>query len=183
MIGLIGLAFKSFSDLMNAAQMVGQAPVALLEDRKGHDTEWLDPDEVDFESDGEAPAPPDEENFDLIKYTSPAGEMSAYLTPDPGDGKRHPAMVWAKGGFGGIGDFLWGEQNRLNDQSAQAFRDAGIVLMCPSFRGENENLGQFELFYGEVDDFIAAIEHVKSLPYVDPERVYIGGHSIGGTIT
>ncbi|MGY8641260.1 MAG: hypothetical protein ACKVJU_09215 [Verrucomicrobiales bacterium] len=59
-IGLIGLAFKTFSDLMNAAQLVGQAPVALLEDRKGNETEWLDPDEVDFESDGEAPAPRDE---------------------------------------------------------------------------------------------------------------------------
>ena len=45
---------------MNAAQLVGQAPVALLEDRKGNETEWLDPDEVDFESDGEAPAPRDE---------------------------------------------------------------------------------------------------------------------------
>jgi hypothetical protein len=92
-------------------------------------------------------------------------------------------MIWAKGGFGGIGDFLWEESSRTNDQSAKAFREAGILMMCPSWRGENDNPGRFELFYGEVDDFLAAIEYARTLPYVDPERIYIGGHSTGGTQT
>src|SRR5262245_25814243 len=38
-----------------------------------------------------APQPPPDV-FRLIKYRSPVGELSAYLTPDPGDGQKHPAI-------------------------------------------------------------------------------------------
>ena len=151
----------------------------LLEDREGHTTEWRP---SSYETDGEIDQPP-EGVFELVRYPAPAGKLAAYLTPDPGDGKRHPAMVWAKGGFGGVGSFLWNPARRTNDQSARAFREAGIVLMCPSWRAENDNPGRFEMFYGEVEDFLAAVEYIKTLPYVDPQRVYIGGHSTGGTIS
>ncbi len=49
--------------------------------------------------------------------------------------------------------------------------------------GENDNPGQFELFYGEVDDAVAAIDYLRSVPYVDPSRIYLAGHSTGGSIT
>ena len=137
---------------------------------------------VNYEADG-APDEPDGETLELVYYPSEEGKLAAYLSPDPSDGKKHPVMIWSKGGFGGIGGFFWDEPSRLNDQSARAFREAGIILMCPSYRGENENPGKFELFYGEVNDFLSAVEYAKSLPYVDPERVYLGGHSTGGTIT
>ncbi len=153
--------------------------VPLFEERKGHQPQWR---ASSYKADGPADVPP-KELFELIHYTSPAGRLAAYVTPNPGDGKRHPAMVWAHGGFGGIGDFFWSAQAKRNDQSARAFREAGIVLMAPSWRGENDNPGRFELFYGEIEDMLAAVEYVKTLPYVDPERVYIGGHSTGGTVT
>jgi hypothetical protein len=54
--------------------------------------------------------------------------------------------------------------------------------MLPSRRGGNDNPGRFEQLYGEADDLVAAIEHVRALPYVDPERVYVGGHSTGATL-
>jgi dipeptidyl aminopeptidase/acylaminoacyl peptidase len=92
-------------------------------------------------------------------------------------------VVWAHGGFGGIGDHFWEVAPRDNDQSARAFREAGLILMCPSWRGENDNPGRFELFYGEVDDLLAARDYLSALPYVDPERVYFAGHSTGGTLT
>jgi acetyl esterase/lipase len=34
-----------------------------------------------------------------------------------------------------------------------------------------------------VDDAVAAVEYVAALPYVDPTRIYMVGHSSGGTIT
>ncbi len=151
----------------------------LLEERQGHEWRWQD---TEYESDGALETPP-EDYFSVVYYPSPVGKLAAYLTADPGDGKQHPAMVWAKGGFGGIGSFLWEEPWRTNDQSARAFREAGIVLMCPSWRGEHENPGRFEFFYGEVEDLLAALEYVRALPYVDPKRVYLGGHSTGGTLT
>ncbi|MDF2696838.1 MAG: aminopeptidase [Labilithrix sp.] len=54
--------------------------------------------------------------------------------------------------------------------------------MYPSFRGENDNPGQFEMFYGEVDDLLSAVEYVRQLPWVDPARVYLAGHSSGATL-
>lgn len=151
----------------------------LMEDRAGHEPKWR---KSSFKAAGPADEP-DGKTFNLIRYRSPAGELAAYLTPDPKDGQKHPAIVWAHGGFGGIGSYFWEEASKRNDQSARAFRDKGIVMMMPSWRGENDNPGRFELFYGEVEDFLAAIEHVKKLPYVDPKRIYIGGHSTGGTMT
>lgn len=55
-------------------------------------------------------------------------------------------------------------------------------MMFPSLRGGNENPGEVESFFGEVDDVIAAAEFLAEQPYVDPERIYLGGHSTGGTL-
>jgi len=151
----------------------------LFEERAKHRPQWR---KSSYEAAGPADEP-DAKEFALVRYRSPAGELAAYLTPDPKDGKKHPAIVWAHGGFGGIGSYFWEPAGKRNDQSARAFREKGIVMMCPSWRGENDNPGRFELFYGEVEDFLAAIEHVKNLPYVDPQRIYVGGHSTGGTMT
>lgn len=135
-----------------------------------------------FTPDGPAPVPP-KGLFNLVRYSAPVGRLAAYVTPDPGDGKRHPAVLWAHGGFGGIGSWFWEPATPDNDQTARAFREAGLVLMCPSFRGENDNPGSFELFYGEVDDLLAAREYLARLPYVDSRRIYVAGHSSGGTLT
>ncbi len=125
----------------------------------------------------EATTPPSSQPFALIKYTSPAGPLAAYLTPDPKDGKKHPAMIVCTGGFGGIGSSSWTVERYTGH-----FRKAGMIVMCPSWRGQQANPGKYECFFGEVDDALAAIEHVRSLPYVDPSRVYITGHSTGGTM-
>ena len=131
----------------------------------------------------EAPdVPPADSPFELVKYPAPLGENAAYLTRNPGDGQKHPAVVWAKGGFGGIGPFLWEQAPRNNDQSVNAFLKSGLVVLCPSWRGENGNPGRFESFFGEVDDLLAAVRYAKSVSWVDPERVYLAGHSTGGTL-
>lgn len=120
--------------------------------------------------------------FDLVKYKSPGGPMPAYLTPNPGDGKRHPAIVWITGGdCNSIGD-VWSPQSQDNDQSAAAYRKAGLVMMFPSLRGGNLDPGAKEGFLGEVDDVLAATDYLEKQPYVDPKRIYLGGHSTGGTL-
>ena len=120
--------------------------------------------------------------FELVDYQSPVGPLAAYVSTDPGDGQKHPAIVWITGGDNNsIGD-IWSPQPRSNDQSASAFRKAGIVMMFPSQRGGNDNPGKREGFYGEVDDILAATDHLAKLPYVDPSQIYLGGHSTGGTI-
>ena len=133
-----------------------------------------------FEPDGGLERPP-AQIFQTVYYPAADGEMGAYLTPDPGDGKKHPAAIWIHGGYGGIGSWFWEPQPLDNDQSGRHLREAGIVMMVPSFRGENDNPGQYQMFYGELDDLESARKYLASIPYVDPGRIYLIGHSTGGT--
>jgi hypothetical protein len=128
------------------------------------------------------PEPPPD-LFQIVRYESAVGKLPAYLTPDPKDGKKHPAIIWITGGdCNSIGDGIWKEAPPSNDQSASAFRKAGIVMMFPSLRGGNENPGEKEGFYGEVDDVLMAFNFLAKQAYVDPNRIYLGGHSTGGTL-
>ena len=136
-------------------------------------------------SSGEPFGPPDDptgSEFDLIKYESPAGQLHAYVTRDPGDGRKRPAIVWITGGdCNSIGD-VWSPGDPSNDQTASPFRRAGVAMMFPSLRGGNDNPGRREGFLGEVDDVLAAADHLSKLPHIDPAQIYLGGHSTGGTL-
>lgn len=166
------------SELPDSAGSDSQAELPRLpEARQGFTTRIVTP--------GEPAGPPDDpagSDFELIHYPSPVGPLAAYVTSDPGDGQRHPAIVWITGGDNNsIGD-VWSPLPRDNDQSASPFRQAGVVMMFPSQRGGNDNPGRREGFLGEVDDVLAATDHLATLPYVDPDQIYLGGHSTGGTL-
>ena len=127
------------------------------------------------------PAPPDG-LFDLIHYPSKVGDLAAYISCDPEDGQKHPLIIWVVGGWGnGIDDFPWVYPEWEDDQTGSAFWQAGLLAMYPSFRGGSGNPGYYEALFGEVDDILSAYEYAASLPYVDPDRIYLGGHSTGGT--
>ena len=108
--------------------------------------------------------------------------LAAYLTPDPADAARHPAIIWITGGDCNTIGNVWSPQSPDNDQSASAYRKAGVVMMFPSLRGGNDNPGQQENFFGEVDDVLAAADFLARQTFVDPTRIYLGGHSTGGTL-
>ncbi|WP_223165016.1 alpha/beta hydrolase family protein [Massilia frigida] len=127
------------------------------------------------------PAPP-AEVFKLVSYDAAPGKLGAYLTPDPRDGKKHPAIIWITGGDSNSIDALWQPGPDSNDQTASAYRKAGIIMMFPSLRGGNDNPGVREGFLGEVDDVLAAASYLARQAYVDPDRIYLGGHSTGGTL-
>src|SRR5262249_20473534 len=135
------------------------------------------------ESYGEAAPEPPPGLFRRVHYDAPLGKQVAYLSPDPGDAKRHPAIIWILGGDdqNSIGD-VWSERPESDEQNASAFRKAGVVMMFPSLRGGNDNPGFREAFLGEVDDVVAAAAYLARQPFVDPDRIYLGGHSTGGTL-
>lgn len=137
---------------------------------------------VKEENDDYSTPEPPEGLFELVSYPSKVGDLDAYVSSDPGDGEIHPMIIWIVGGWGnGIDDFPWVYPERDNDQTGSAFWQEGILTMYPSFRGGNGNPGYYETLFGEVDDVVSAYEYAASLPYVDPERIYLGGHSTGGT--
>jgi acetyl esterase/lipase len=152
-------------------------PSPLAETRRGFATRLTQP-----PGRGEPAPEPPPNLFRLIRYDSPVGKLAAYLTPDPGDGQKHPAIVWITGGDCNTINELWKDEPRDNDQTAAAYRKAGIILMFPSLRGGNDNPGRHEGFLGEVDDVLAAVDFLSRQSYVDPGRIYLGGHSTGGTL-
>ena len=119
-----------------------------------------------------------------VTYRSGIGDMDipAYVfQPLQKRGpKGHAAMVWVHGGVHGS----WGLTMFPFVKEAVA---RGYVVVAPEYRG---SIGYGEahhraIDYGgyEVDDVMSAMDYVKTLPHVDPDRVGIMGWSHGGYIT
>jgi dipeptidyl aminopeptidase/acylaminoacyl peptidase len=126
-----------------------------------------------------APAPQDwvpavaPEDVREIDYSSGNLKLKAWVTAPADNAVRRPAVLFLHGGFA-FDEDDW-------DQS-QPFQDAGFVVMTPMLRGENGLPGYYSMFYDEVDDVLAAAKALESLPYVDGKRIYVAGHSVGGTL-
>lgn len=108
-----------------------------------------------------------------VTYRSGGLMLKAWLSELPKTG-QHPAVVFCHGGFSfGLTDWT---------EDAMPFVNEGFIVLAPMLRGENGNPGSFEFFYGEADDAVAAGRYLSSQPRVDPKRIYITGHSAGGTL-
>jgi dienelactone hydrolase len=68
-------------------------------------------------------------------------------------------------------------------QATQIFRDAGFAVMIPVLRGEEGQPGNFTMFYDEVDDVMSAAKYLRHQSDLDHSRLYLAGHSTGGTLT
>ncbi|HLA91301.1 MAG TPA: alpha/beta fold hydrolase [Gemmatimonadaceae bacterium] len=94
--------------------------------------------------------------------------------------KGHAAMVWVHGGVHGD----WGT-NMLPFVKEAVER--GYVIITPDYRGSTGHgeTHYMAIDYGgkEVDDAISAVEFLKTLPYVDQDRLGMMGWSHGGFIT
>ncbi|SKC92811.1 alpha/beta hydrolase family protein [Maledivibacter halophilus] len=114
------------------------------------------------------------DNASLITYESGDLSLKALISNNVDENKKHPAIVFVHGGFAfDIG--YW--------EIAKPYIDSGFIVMTPMLRGENGNQGNYELIYGEVDDVIAAGKYLKELSYVDPDNIFLVGHSSGGAIS
>jgi dipeptidyl aminopeptidase/acylaminoacyl peptidase len=129
------------------------------------------------------PAPDKYENLvapadgDQIFYRSGAGselELVAWVSKYKRTRQPKPAVLFLHGG-NAMGMGHW--------NLMKPYMDAGFVVMMPSVRGENGQMGNFSGFYDEVDDVLAAADRMAHLPGVDQNRLFIAGHSIGGTLT
>ena len=85
------------------------------------------------------PEPP-EGVFDLVSYPSKVGDLAAYVSSDPGDGEKHPLIIWVVGGWGnGIDDFPWTYPAWAEYKTGSACWHAGLITSVKSLldgRGE-----------------------------------------------
>jgi dipeptidyl aminopeptidase/acylaminoacyl peptidase len=122
--------------------------------------------------------------FRKITYKSSVDgmEIPAYLfAPLKKRGTHgHAAMVWVHGGVHGN----WGETMLPFVKEAV---ERGYVIITPDYRGSTGHGAELynAIDYGgkELDDVASAVDFLKTLPYVDPDRLGIMGWSHGGFIT
>ncbi|MCK6546151.1 prolyl oligopeptidase family serine peptidase [Myxococcota bacterium] len=146
------------------------------------------------------PVEPAQPGFlDRVTYPSSAGRLTAYLTPDPrsrdpaaayetsrlpdprpAGHTRYPAVIYVRDAH--VPKRHVDEGAELDTTLFAHLRDAGLVVFVPTFRGEGSNPGVRELFYGEVDDLLAARAFLAKQPWVDPARIYLVGLGRGATI-
>lgn len=123
-------------------------------------------------------------DFTKISYRSSIGDLDipAYLFQplNKRGAKGHAAMVWVHGGVhGDWGITMW--------PFVREAVERGYVVICPEYRGST-GYGEKhykEIDYGgyEIDDVMTAVDYLKTLPHVDPDRLGIMGWSHGGYIT
>ncbi len=138
---------------------------------------------IKHERNGSAVPSPPAKFAKKVKYRAQNGMMDAYVTNRPAGSQLNPAIIWISGGdCNTIDDGFFDDASADNDQTASMFWRSGIITMYPSLRGGNRNPGFREAFFGEVNDVLAARDYLEKQPGVDPKRIYLGGHSTGGTL-
>ena len=123
-------------------------------------------------------------SYAKITYKSSVDGMTipAYVfAPLQKRGPRgHAAMVWVHGGVHGNWD-----QNYLPFIKEAVER--GYVVIAPEYRGSTgygkEHHNAIDYGGKELDDVQSALDYLKTLPYVDMDRVGLMGWSHGGFIT
>ncbi len=120
-----------------------------------------------------------------ITYTSFDGlKIHAYLyrpAKIPAS-KKCPGMLWIHGGpTSQWSDLFYGH--------TQYFAQQGYVVLMPNIRGSTgygrafEDLNLRDYGGGDLKDAVAGAEFLKTLDYVDPNKMVITGTSYGGNLT
>ncbi len=100
-------------------------------------------------------------------------ELIAWLSDYQPSSQPKPAVLFLHGG-NATGDGHWALM--------KTYWEAGFVVLHPSFRGENGQAGNYSGFYDETADALAAARYLEELPGIDRNRLFIAGHSNGGTL-
>ena len=106
-----------------------------------------------------------------VKYPTPFGDGIAdlYTSPNPG---KHAAVLL----FLGINPA--GRDDERVVGLANGLARSGMVVMIPW----SETMTQKRIDPREIDNLVAAFQHLRSLDSVDPERVGMGGFCVGASL-
>jgi acetyl esterase/lipase len=109
-----------------------------------------------------------------VEAVTYAPGLKAWMAGHQQATQKLPAVLFLHGGF---------EFGAADWDMAVPYWQAGFVVMAPMLRGENGQTGTFTFLYDEVDDVLAAADYLSRQPAVDPTRIFLAGHSAGGTLT
>jgi dipeptidyl aminopeptidase/acylaminoacyl peptidase len=104
--------------------------------------------------------------------------------------KKHPAIIWIHGSGADQNYLAWHPGSyRMYYAISQYFAQQGYVILTPDYRGSSGysrdwTTGAFQdLGGGETQDVNGGADYLKTLSYVDPDRIGVWGLSYGGFMT
>jgi pimeloyl-ACP methyl ester carboxylesterase len=108
-----------------------------------------------------------------IEFPSGDSEIVRGALFEPGDGRPHPAIIFAHG-------FL-SRREEFGDYP-EKFCARGYVALAIDFRGHGASAGMRGLISQErmVEDLRRGLDFIDTLPNVDKNRIALFGHSLGG---
>lgn len=119
---------------------------------------------------------------EYVRYPSFDGQQVPAILYKPREikpGQKLPALVVVHGG-------PTAQWFRGFDPYAQFLTDRGYVVLEPNIRGSTgygvkwRDLNLKDWGGGDLEDVVAGADYLKSLPYVDPDRIGVFGGSFGG---
>jgi len=134
-----------------------------------------------------------QKEFDVLEITYASdglavrGLLIKPKTPSP---RKWPAIIFNRGGNGELGRITDNGMTcgRINSSCLDLvdlyqFAKAGFVVIASDYRYQGATAKRDEWGGSEVDDVLNLVPVLKSLGYVDAERLYMLGLSRGGTET
>jgi dipeptidyl aminopeptidase/acylaminoacyl peptidase len=104
--------------------------------------------------------------------------------------KKHPAIIWVHGSGADQNYLAWHPgYYRMYYSMSQYLAQQGYVILTPDYRGSSGYSRDWavgasrDLGGGETQDVNAGADYLRTLSYVDPDRIGIWGLSYGGFMT
>jgi dipeptidyl aminopeptidase/acylaminoacyl peptidase len=104
--------------------------------------------------------------------------------------KKHPAIIWVHGSGADQNYLAWHPGfYRMYYSMSQYLAQQGYVVLTPDYRGSSGYSREWatgvsrDLGGSETQDVNAGADYLKTLSYVDPDRIGIWGLSYGGFMT
>ena len=135
-----------------------------------------------------------QKEFDLLEITYSSDRLPVQgllIKPKTPGARKWPAIIFNRGGNGDLGRITDNGQpcGGMTNTSCLDVADLyllarpGFVIIASDYRYQGATAKRDEWGGVEVDDVLNLVPALKSLVYVDPERLYMLGLSRGGTET
>jgi len=135
-----------------------------------------------------------QKKFDLLEITYSSDGLPVrglLIKPKASGSQKWPAIIFNRGGNGDLGRITDNGQpcggmtntSCLDVADLYLLAKAGFVIIASDYRYQGATVKRDEWGGIEVDDVLNLVPALKSLDYVDPERLYMLGLSRGGTET
>ncbi len=120
-------------------------------------------------------------DFDVMDLHYASGGLDVpgiLIRPRAPAGRRWPAIIYNRGGSGD-----YGRLDHLAIGEMLLLAKAGFVLIASDYRFHGQAARRDPWGGADLDDVLNLVPAVRSLPYVDPERLFMLGQSRGGMMT